>query len=162
MAALHGPRAAQFLTIMVLIATFGCLFTSLLTFSRVLYAGAVDGQFFPIFARLHPRRRFPSTSSRGCWRNVERPLRAPVRDASEGGYRFSNSDAVSSTDRCCFSHPAQPPGYRPSVPNVDVSCSSLGCLGRLAICIAVKRARNYLDCRCNRRLGYRDISFPRQ
>src|SRR3954451_15529164 len=61
-ARLHGPRAAQFLTMMVLIATFGCLFTSLLSFSRVLYAGAVDGQFFPIFARLHPRRRFPSGS----------------------------------------------------------------------------------------------------
>lgn len=61
-ARLHGPKAAQFLTLLVLFATFGSLFTTLLSFSRVLYAAAIDGQFFSWFARLHPTRRFPSGS----------------------------------------------------------------------------------------------------
>ncbi len=61
-ARLHGPKAAQFLTILILFATFGSLFTSLLGFSRVLYAAALDRQFFSLFARLHPTRRFPSGS----------------------------------------------------------------------------------------------------
>jgi amino acid transporter len=47
---------------LILFATFGSLFTTLLGFSRVLYAAAVDGQFFSLFARLHPTRRFPSGS----------------------------------------------------------------------------------------------------
>src|SRR5215470_13662718 len=32
----------------------------MLGFSRVLYAGAADGQFFARFAKLHPVKRFPS------------------------------------------------------------------------------------------------------
>ncbi|MGI8962647.1 MAG: APC family permease [Bryobacteraceae bacterium] len=44
---LHGPVAAHWITVLILWATAGSLFTSLLGFSRVLYAGAVDGQFFP-------------------------------------------------------------------------------------------------------------------
>ncbi len=59
---LHGPMAAIGITALILWATAGSLFTSLLGFSRVLYAGAVDGQFFSLFARLHPTKRFPSGS----------------------------------------------------------------------------------------------------
>jgi amino acid transporter len=59
---LHGPLAAQCVTLLILFATAGSLFTSLLGFSRVLYAGAVDGQFFSLFARLHSTKRFPAGS----------------------------------------------------------------------------------------------------
>ena len=59
---LHGRTAANGFTLLILIATFGSLFTSLLGFSRVLYAAAADGQFFSIFARVHRTKRFPSVS----------------------------------------------------------------------------------------------------
>lgn len=59
---LHGTFASYLVTALILLATAGSLFTSMLGFSRVLYAGAVDGQFFSFFARLHPTKRFPAAS----------------------------------------------------------------------------------------------------
>ena len=38
------------------------IFAVLLGYSRVPYAAAADGRFFPIFARLHPTRGFPTFS----------------------------------------------------------------------------------------------------
>ena len=59
---LYGPRAAQLATVLVLLVAFSSLFAVLLGYSRVPYAAAVDGQFFKIFARLHPTRHFPHVS----------------------------------------------------------------------------------------------------
>ncbi|WP_460977191.1 APC family permease [Spirosoma knui] len=59
---LYGPSAARLATILVLIVAFSSLFAVLLGYSRVPYAAAVDGQFFKIFARLHPTRQFPYVS----------------------------------------------------------------------------------------------------
>lgn len=60
--AAYGPEAAKIATGMVLMVAFSSLFAVLLGYSRVPYAAAVDGQFFPIFARLHPTRKFPYIS----------------------------------------------------------------------------------------------------
>ncbi|HTM48957.1 MAG TPA: APC family permease [Bryobacteraceae bacterium] len=59
---IHGRRAATVVTVLVLWATAGCLFTSLLSFSRVIYAGAAAGQLFAFLGRVHPTRRFPSAA----------------------------------------------------------------------------------------------------
>ncbi|GAB3576233.1 APC family permease [Spirosoma luteolum] len=59
---LYGPAAARLATILVLIVAFSSLFAVLLGYSRVPYAAAADGQFFRIFARLHPTRQFPYIS----------------------------------------------------------------------------------------------------
>ncbi len=59
---LYGPGAARFATVLVLLVAFSSLFAVLLGYSRVPYAAAVDGQFFKIFARLHPTRQFPYVS----------------------------------------------------------------------------------------------------
>ncbi len=59
---LYGPQAASVATFMVLIVAFSSLFAVLLGYSRVPYAAAADGQFFRIFARLHPTRQFPYVS----------------------------------------------------------------------------------------------------
>ncbi|AUD07271.1 APC family permease [Spirosoma pollinicola] len=59
---LYGPQAAQLATILVLLVAFSSLFAVLLGYSRVPYAAAVDGQFFKIFAKLHPTRQFPYIS----------------------------------------------------------------------------------------------------
>lgn len=59
---LYGPGAAKLATLLVLLVAFSSLFAVLLGYSRVPYAAAVDGQFFKIFARLHPTRQFPYVS----------------------------------------------------------------------------------------------------
>ena len=59
---LYGPGAARFATVLVLLVAFSSLFAVLLGYSRVPYAAAVDGQFFKIFARLHPTKQFPYVS----------------------------------------------------------------------------------------------------
>ncbi|WP_338872891.1 APC family permease [Spirosoma sp. SC4-14] len=59
---LYGPSAAKLATVLVLLVAFSSLFAVLLGYSRVPYAAAADGQFFPIFARLHPTRQFPYIS----------------------------------------------------------------------------------------------------
>lgn len=59
---LYGHSAARLATVLVLLVAFSSLFAVLLGYSRVPYAAAADGQFFAIFARLHPTRQFPYVS----------------------------------------------------------------------------------------------------
>lgn len=55
----HGPVAAQVMTGLILFVTAASLFSVILGYSRVPYAAALDGQFFSIFARVHPKGHFP-------------------------------------------------------------------------------------------------------
>ncbi|HEY4109433.1 APC family permease [Puia sp.] len=59
---IYGPRTAQVATMLVLWIAFASLFAVVLGYSRVPYAAAADGNFFPWFARLHPRLNFPYVS----------------------------------------------------------------------------------------------------
>ena len=59
---IYGSRAAQAVTVLVLWTTFASVFAVLLGYSRVPFAAASDGRFFPIFARSHPLKGFPTFS----------------------------------------------------------------------------------------------------
>ncbi|HEY2461002.1 MAG TPA: APC family permease [Candidatus Acidoferrum sp.] len=59
---LYGAHAAIFATVMILWIAFASLFSSLLGYSRVPYSAALDGNFFSIFARVHPQKKFPHIS----------------------------------------------------------------------------------------------------
>jgi fructoselysine transporter len=59
---LYGHGAARFATVMVLWIALASVFSVLLGASRVPYSAAVDGNFFPIFARVHPTKHFPYVS----------------------------------------------------------------------------------------------------
>lgn len=59
---IYGHQAAVIATGLVLIVAFSSLFAVLLGYSRIPYAAAVDGQFFPAFAKLHPTKNFPHIS----------------------------------------------------------------------------------------------------
>lgn len=59
---IYGPRTAMVATILILWIAFASLFAVVLGYSRVPYAAAVDGSFFPIFAKLHPEKSFPYVS----------------------------------------------------------------------------------------------------
>lgn len=58
----HGQSVAKILTVMILWTAFGSIFALLLGYSRIPYAAALDGNFFPIFSRLHPTKDFPYLS----------------------------------------------------------------------------------------------------
>jgi len=59
---LYGSGAARFATAMVLWIAFASVFSSLLGYSRVPYSAALDGNFFRVFARVHPKGNFPHIS----------------------------------------------------------------------------------------------------
>jgi fructoselysine transporter len=59
---LYGPGAATAATGLVLLVAFASLFAVLLGYSRIPYAAAADGEFLPVFGKLHPTKQFPYVS----------------------------------------------------------------------------------------------------
>ena len=57
-----GQTAALAMTVLILIVTASSLYAVVLGYSRIPYAAARDGQFFEVFGRLHPTKRFPHIS----------------------------------------------------------------------------------------------------
>jgi len=65
---LYGGWAAKTAAALVMWAAFASVFSLLLGYSRVPYAAALDGNYFRVFARVHPEHRFPYVSlvALGC------------------------------------------------------------------------------------------------
>ena len=61
-AMLEGAAAGRLMTALVLWIAFSSAFSLLLGYSRIPYVAATDGNFFRVFARLHPRGEFPHIS----------------------------------------------------------------------------------------------------
>jgi len=59
---LYGPTAARVITAMILWIAVASAFSVLLGASRVPYSAAQDGNFFPVFGRVHPVKHFPHIS----------------------------------------------------------------------------------------------------
>jgi fructoselysine transporter len=59
---IYGHQAAVVITCLILVIAFSSLFALVLGYSRVPYAAAVDGNFFKVFAKLHPTKNFPYVS----------------------------------------------------------------------------------------------------
>jgi fructoselysine transporter len=59
---LYNPFVGQIATLLVLIIAASSLFAVMLGYSRIPYAAAVDGNFFKIFAKVHPIKNFPYVS----------------------------------------------------------------------------------------------------
>ena len=59
---LYGHQAAVIVTVLILCIAMSSLFAVVLGYSRVPYAAAVDGNFFKVFGRLHPVKKFPHIS----------------------------------------------------------------------------------------------------
>ncbi len=56
---LLGPGGATFVALTVVVSTFGCNAAAILAGSRLLFAMASDGVFFPAARRVHPTYRTP-------------------------------------------------------------------------------------------------------
>ncbi|HEX8073001.1 MAG TPA: amino acid permease [Pyrinomonadaceae bacterium] len=59
---LYGRWAGLLATALIMWTAFASVFSLLLGYSRVPYAAARDGNYFRVFARVHPRHRFPYVS----------------------------------------------------------------------------------------------------
>jgi amino acid transporter len=59
---LQGAAAGKVMTGLLLWIAFSSVFSLLLGYSRIPYAAARDGNFFRVFARLHPKGQFPYVS----------------------------------------------------------------------------------------------------
>jgi fructoselysine transporter len=59
---LYGQAAARFVTAMILWIAVASAFSVLLGASRVPYSAAQDGNFFPVFGRVHSTKHFPHIS----------------------------------------------------------------------------------------------------
>ena len=81
---LYGSRAAALMTVLILAATLGGIFTMTLGYSRILYAAGAEGNFFKVFGRVHPSGHFPTVSLIAisvmavplCWLSLEKLLSA--------------------------------------------------------------------------------------
>jgi amino acid transporter len=60
--ALQGAAAGKVMTVLLLWIAFSSAFSLLLGYSRIPYTAAEDGNFFRVFAKLHPEGRFPHVS----------------------------------------------------------------------------------------------------
>jgi len=61
-ASTFGSSAAIVVTGLIMWTAFSSVFALLMGYSRVPYAAALDGNYFRIFAHLHPKRNFPDFS----------------------------------------------------------------------------------------------------
>ena len=59
---LYGPTAGVIATVLIMWTAFSSVFSLLLGYSRVPYAAALDGNYFKVFAKVHPKHHFPYVS----------------------------------------------------------------------------------------------------
>ncbi|MGH9506369.1 MAG: APC family permease [Terriglobales bacterium] len=83
---IYGRGAADVMTGLILVATFGGVFALSLGYSRILFAAGEAGQFFRVFGRVHRTGRFPTVSLLAingaalvlCWLPVEQLIQAQM------------------------------------------------------------------------------------
>jgi amino acid transporter len=59
---LYGGTAGTIATLLIMWTAFASVFSLLLGYSRVPYAASLDGNYFKIFSKVHPKHRFPYVS----------------------------------------------------------------------------------------------------
>jgi basic amino acid/polyamine antiporter, APA family len=59
---IYGGWSAKLVTALIMLTAFASVFSLVLGYSRVPYAAALDGNYFKIFARVHPVYHFPHVS----------------------------------------------------------------------------------------------------
>jgi amino acid transporter len=62
MQAVYSIQSARVADLLILVASFASVFAILLGFSRIPFAAASQGEFFSVFARVHPTKGIPHVS----------------------------------------------------------------------------------------------------
>jgi fructoselysine transporter len=58
----NSHLVGQVATFLILIIALASLFSAILGYSRIPYAAALNGDFFSVFAKVHPKHKFPHVS----------------------------------------------------------------------------------------------------
>jgi len=59
---IYGSTAGVIATLLIMWTAFASVFSLLLGYSRVPYAASLDGNYFKLFSKVHPKHRFPYVS----------------------------------------------------------------------------------------------------
>ncbi|MEP6900314.1 MAG: amino acid permease [Actinomycetota bacterium] len=59
---LYGSTAGIIATLLIMFTAFASVFSLLLGYSRVPFAASLDGNYFKIFSKVHPKHHFPYVS----------------------------------------------------------------------------------------------------
>lgn len=59
---IYGHWAGNLVTLLVVWTAFASVFSLLMGYSRVPYAAAMQGDYFKIFSKVHPKHKFPNAS----------------------------------------------------------------------------------------------------
>ncbi len=59
---IYNHTTGQIATLLILCVAAASLFAVTLGYSRIPYAAALNGDFFPVFAKVHPKHKFPHVS----------------------------------------------------------------------------------------------------
>ncbi|HEY0245136.1 MAG TPA: amino acid permease [Mucilaginibacter sp.] len=59
---IYNLQVAKIATGLILLIAVASLFAVMLGYSRIPYAAALDGNFFPVFGKVHPTKKFPYVS----------------------------------------------------------------------------------------------------
>ena len=59
---IYNDTVAKVATLLILVIALSSLFSAILGYSRIPYAAALDGNFFSVFAKVHPTHKFPHIS----------------------------------------------------------------------------------------------------
>ena len=62
MQTVYNVKCARIADVLILVASFASVFAILLGFSRIPFAAAKQGEFFSVFAKVHPTKDFPHAS----------------------------------------------------------------------------------------------------
>ncbi len=58
----HSKLVGQIATLLILVIAGASLFSAILGYSRIPFAAAQNGDFFRVFAKVHPKHKFPHVS----------------------------------------------------------------------------------------------------
>jgi basic amino acid/polyamine antiporter, APA family len=59
---IYGSWAGNLVTLLVVWTAFASVFSLLMGYSRVPYAAAMQGDYFKVFTKVHPKHKFPNVS----------------------------------------------------------------------------------------------------
>ncbi len=62
METIYGSWAGNLVTLLIVWTAFASVFSLLMGYSRVPYAAAVQGDYFKVFSKVHPKHKFPYAS----------------------------------------------------------------------------------------------------
>jgi len=62
METIYGSWAGNLVTLLIVWTAFASVFSLLMGYSRVPYAAAVQGDYFHVFSKVHPKHKFPYVS----------------------------------------------------------------------------------------------------